>query len=208
MSVVGYIYDIEPVEPVRLSDQSSSDQRIVSTPILLSLPPLPRGSRHPTYLNATLCLLLFYYIHGLLLLFYYYNFSKISAPRAAFGAIGIAMAPAAWKCICCKLKSGTPRASANSKRCTASQCVKALTVLRNQEKELRQQQSPGVPHTESDIIPHDMAVVTITEILGERCCRPADMAAKRRRCGPRERDRARGQEYLVRGLFDGDDDEE
>ena len=28
---------------------------------------------------------------------------------------------------------------------------------------------------------------------GERCCLPADKAAKRRRCGPRERDRARGQ---------------
>ena len=66
-----------------------------------------------------------------------------------------------------------------------------------------------MPHTEakSDIIPHDMAVVTITEILGERCCRPAYMVAKRRRCGPRERDRSRGQEYLVRGFFDGDDEE-
>ena len=41
---------------------------------------------------------------------------------------------------------------------------------------------------------------------GERCCRPADKAAKRRRCGPRERDRARGQEYIVRCLFYGDDD--
>ena len=115
----------------------------------------------------------------------YYYFSKSRRRAGAFGAIGIAMAPAAWKCICCKGKSGNPRANANSKRCTASQCVKALTALRNQEKELRQQQSPGVPHTESDIIPHDMAVVTITEILGERCFRPADMAAKRRRCGPR-----------------------
>ncbi len=43
---------------------------------------------------------------------------------------------------------------------------------------------------------------------GERCCRPADMTVKRRRCGPRERDRARGQECIVLGLFDGDDDEE
>ncbi len=34
------------------------------------------------------------------------------------------------------------------------------------------------------------------------------MAAKLRRCGPRERDRSRGQEYLVRVFFDGDDDEE
>ena len=99
-------------------------------------------------------------------------------------------------------------AQTHSKQCTFSNCVQALSALRNQEKELRQQQSPGVPHTESDIIPHDMAVVTITEILGERCCRPADKAAKRRRCGPCEHDRARGQEYLVRGFFDGDDDEE
>ena len=43
---------------------------------------------------------------------------------------------------------------------------------------------------------------------GERCCRPADKAAKRRRCSPRKRERACGQEYIMRGLFDGDDDEE
>ena len=47
----------------------------------------------------------------------------------------------------------------------SSKCVQALTTMRNQEKELWQHRSPGVPHTEvkSDIIPHDMAVVTITE---------------------------------------------
>ncbi len=43
---------------------------------------------------------------------------------------------------------------------------------------------------------------------GERCCHPADKAAKRRLCGPRERDRARGQECIVRGLIDVDDNEE
>ena len=39
---------------------------------------------------------------------------------------------------------------------------------------------------------------------GERCCSPADKAAKRRHCGPRKRDHARGKEYIVCGFFDGD----
>ena len=159
------------IEPMRLPDQSSSDQRIDSITILLGSP-LPRGSWHPAPQRS--------------------QKAEKKTNIGGSAAPGACCRPGALRvgALLAKGKSEKPRASANSK-CTTFKCVQALTALRDQEKELRQQQSPGVPHTEarSNIIPLDMAVVMITEILGERCCRPAEMAAKRRRCSLCECDR-------------------
>ena len=58
-------------------------------------------------------------------------------------------------------------------------------------------------------MPDSMWVHEITEILGERCCKPDTLSNKRRRCGPQGDSYI--QEFLVRGTFleeDADDEDE
>ena len=62
--------------------------------------------------------------------------------------------------------------------------------------------APGLAGAE--IIYHVGPYMLMTEILGERCCRPAKLSNKRRRVGPRSYQ----QEYLIRGLFLEDDGDE
>ena len=50
-----------------------------------------------------------------------------------------------------------------------------------------------------------MWVNEIKEILGERCCKPSSMTRKKRKCGPES---TYLQEYLVRGTFLVEDDDE
>jgi hypothetical protein len=57
----------------------------------------------------------------------------------------------------------------------------------------------------SDSMPEGMWVHELIEILGERCCRPERLTAKRRRSGPRD---SYQQEFLVRGTFLEDDGDE
>ena len=58
-------------------------------------------------------------------------------------------------------------------------------------------------------MPDSMWVHELTEILGERCCKPDTLSNKRRRCGPQGDSYI--QEFLVRGTFleeDADDEDE
>ena len=57
-----------------------------------------------------------------------------------------------------------------------------------------------------DVMPKNMWVSYLTDILGERCCEPHKMSKKQRKNGPRS---AARQQFLVRGTFleeDGDSD--
>ena len=57
-----------------------------------------------------------------------------------------------------------------------------------------------------DVMPKNMWVSYLTEILGERCCEPHKISKKQRKNGPRS---AARQQFLVRGTFleeDGDSD--
>ena len=94
-------------------------------------------------------------------------------------------------CFNCKGKKGCPRASKNSVRCTASACTKKLTEVRK----AKEQEQPEVAVSQqaledSEDLPEGLWVHELTEILGERCCRPAKLSNKRRRVGPRDTSRS------------------
>ena len=109
-------------------------------------------------------------------------------------------------CFNCKGKKGCPRASKNSVRCTAFECSKKLTEKRKaKEQEQPEVAVPQQALEDSEDLPEGVWVHELTEILGERCCRPNKLSNKRRRVGPRD---SYQQEYLVRGLFLEDDDDE
>jgi hypothetical protein len=118
-------------------------------------------------------------------------------------------AVAGWAgCRFCQGKKGLPRASPNSVRCTASECTKALTLERKAAKELQRPSEAAALHqalVSSEEMPEGMWVHELNEILGERCCRVHLLSDKRRRSGPRD---SYHQEYLVRGTFLEDDDDE
>ena len=99
------------------------------------------------------------------------------------------MAGVFYDCRFCAGSKGCRRNGKNGITCSSHECK-----LRNQESPLRGQDS----WAPSDVMPETKAVNEIEEILGERCCEPHKMTAKRRKNGP---GKTANQEFLVRGSF-------
>ena len=123
------------------------------------------------------------------------------------------MAPRGWPgCEFCGGSKGCPRASPNAVRCTAGECKTALTAKRAAGKAgtLQAEASQAAAgDDEHEMMPGNMWVHELEEILGERCCIVKKLSAVQRKCGPRGKAR---QQFLVRGKFlqevDSDDEDE
>ena len=123
------------------------------------------------------------------------------------------MAPRGWSgCFNCGGSKGCPRASPNSTSCTAGACKRALAAKRAAEKAgalqpVASQAAAG--DDDHEMMPENMWVHELEEILGERCCVVKKLTAVQRKCGPRGKAR---QQFLVRGRFlqevEDDDEEE
>ena len=87
----------------------------------------------------------------------------------------------------------------------APRCKKLTEVRKAKEQEQPEVAVPQQALEDSEDLPEGLWVHELTEILGERCCRPAKLSNKRRRVGPRD---SYQQEYLIRGLFLEDDGDE
>ena len=113
-------------------------------------------------------------------------------------------------CFHCEGRSGCQRASPNSTSCTAGACKRALAAKRAAEKAgalqlvAPQAAAGGEDH---EMMPENMWVHELEEILGERCCIVAKLTRIQRKCGPRSQAK---QQFLVRGRFlvEVEDDEE
>jgi len=76
---------------------------------------------------------------------------------------------------------------------------------KRQQSQAAAEQDKAPAAVGSECMPEGMWVHEVVEILGERCCRPDKLSAKRRRSGPRDSYR---QEFLIRGTFLEDDGDE
>jgi hypothetical protein len=123
------------------------------------------------------------------------------------------MAPRGWSgCFNCGGRNGCPRASQNSTRCTAGACKTALTAQRAAERAGATQpvaSQAAAGDDEHEMMPGNMWVHELEEILGERCCIVKKLSPVQRKCGPRGKAR---QQFLVRGRFlqevESDDEDE
>ena len=114
-------------------------------------------------------------------------------------------------CTVCEGRSGRPRNGDGGLTCSASKCKKAYAQKRASSSLVDERAL--VTAVVFDVMPENMSVQELKEILGERCCRPQQMSYKKRKNGPGS---SYFQEYLVRGGFlvaeteddDDDDDDE
>ena len=90
-------------------------------------------------------------------------------------------------CFNCEGRSGCPRASANSASCTASACKRALAAQRAADKPGAWQpvalQAAAAGDDSHDMMPENMWVHELEEILGERCCVVKKLSPVQRKCG-------------------------
>ena len=100
-------------------------------------------------------------------------------------------------CYVCSGAKNCPRNGRGGATCSASSC-KAQHAARKGQQVAEVQPQLFAHQIVAEELPSDMQVHELTEILGERCCRPAKLSQKRRRSGPRS---SAVQEYLVRGTF-------
>ena len=108
----------------------------------------------------------------------------------------------------CAISSCTkknPRNGPNGATCTADKCKTAYKRLRRQTDDAMagDNVAAAVP-ANTDVLPANMWVHDVEEILGERCCEPHKLSSGRRKRGPGS---AARQQFLVRGGFLVDDDE-
>ena len=123
------------------------------------------------------------------------------------------MAPRGWQgCEFCGGSKGCPRASPNAVRCTAGACKTALMAKRAAEKAGASQavaSQAAAGDDQHEMMPGNMWVHELEEILGERCCIVTELTPVQRKCGPRGKAR---QQFLVRGRFlqevESDEDED
>ena len=104
-----------------------------------------------------------------------------------------------WDCAYCEGRSGLPRASTNSPRCTASQCKEAQTAERAAARTALPVVAPCAPKAEPT------TCFKIKEVLGVSMCMEK-MTDEESRCG-----RARSDEeicYQLRGKFGKSSDED
>ena len=104
-----------------------------------------------------------------------------------------------WECAYCEGQHGLPRASANSLRCTASQCKDAHTAARAAARTALPVVVPCAPKAEPT------RCFKIKEVLGVSMC-TEKMTDEESRCG-----RARSDEeicYQLRGKFGKSNDED
>ncbi len=119
--------------------------------------------------------------------------------------------PRGWPgCFHCEGRSGCPRAAGNSVRCSAAECKRALTAKRAAAKAGASQQvasQAAAGDDDHEMMPENMWVHELEEILGERSCSVKKLTLVQRKCGPRSQAR---QQFLVRGRFlqEVEDDEE
>ena len=103
----------------------------------------------------------------------------------------------------CKKKN--VRNGPNGATCTADSCKRKYA---KQRRELDSEPAGGdggaAVLASADVMPANMWVNDVEEILGERCCEPHKLSRVRRKRGPGS---AARQQFLVRGGFLIDDDE-
>ena len=109
------------------------------------------------------------------------------------------------------MRTARPR-DPNAVRCTAGACKTALSAKRAAAKtgasQLVASQAAAAGDDEHEMMPGNMWVHELEEILGERCCIVKKLSPVQRKCGPRSKAR---QQFLVRGRFlqeVGSDDED
>ena len=116
-------------------------------------------------------------------------------------------APVFKDCWYTECAEANPRNGKRGVTCTAFICKEAYKAHRLKHAEDTPTEGAALATTATgDVLPRNMWVSYLTEILGERCCEPHKISKKLRKNGPHS---AARQQFLVRGTFleeDGDSD--
>ena len=107
-------------------------------------------------------------------------------------------------CAISSCKKKNVRNGPGSATCAAASCKRKYAKLRELDGEPAGGDGGAAVLAGADVMPDNMWVNDVEEILGERCCEPQKLSRGRRKRGPGS---AARQQFLVRGGFLVDDDE-